>query len=190
MRLLAGRGVDVAFLPVWGWGPTLGPGHLDPPRAAEAVARIRPRVAVPAHWGTLAVAGTRVRGPLGARMRRLLGEAPRQFAGAVAQRGLPTRGLVTEPGGRGALERAATPCGGTGARWRWPGRAGAVRGEPGGAGCSRGPRVIAPTLSPSGAPPPGCWSPTPAGGWRWRARRRREQLDRPRLDRLPGRLLR
>jgi L-ascorbate metabolism protein UlaG (beta-lactamase superfamily) len=53
MSLLAGR-VDVALLPVWGWGPTLGPGHLDPERAAEAAATIRPRVAIPIHWGTLA----------------------------------------------------------------------------------------------------------------------------------------
>ena len=51
MAALAGN-VDVALLPVWGWGPRLGPGHLDPGRAAEAVARIRPRVAVPIHWGT------------------------------------------------------------------------------------------------------------------------------------------
>jgi L-ascorbate metabolism protein UlaG (beta-lactamase superfamily) len=46
--------IDVALLPVWGWGPTLGPGHLDPRRAAIAAGRIRPRVAVPIHWGTLA----------------------------------------------------------------------------------------------------------------------------------------
>ena len=48
---LAGT-VEVALLPVWGWGPRLGSGHLDPKRAAEAVLRIRPRVAVPIHWGT------------------------------------------------------------------------------------------------------------------------------------------
>jgi L-ascorbate metabolism protein UlaG (beta-lactamase superfamily) len=48
---LAGR-VDVALLPVWGWGPRLGVGHLDPGRAAEAVRRIRPRIAIPIHWGT------------------------------------------------------------------------------------------------------------------------------------------
>jgi L-ascorbate metabolism protein UlaG (beta-lactamase superfamily) len=44
--------VDVALVPIWGWGPGLGGGHLDPGRAAEAVARIRPRVAIPIHWGT------------------------------------------------------------------------------------------------------------------------------------------
>jgi L-ascorbate metabolism protein UlaG (beta-lactamase superfamily) len=44
--------IDVALLPVWGWGPTLGPGHLDPERAATAASLIAPRVAVPIHWGT------------------------------------------------------------------------------------------------------------------------------------------
>jgi L-ascorbate metabolism protein UlaG (beta-lactamase superfamily) len=45
--------LDVAFLPIWGWGGGLGRGkHLDPARAAEAVRRLRPRLAVPIHWGT------------------------------------------------------------------------------------------------------------------------------------------
>jgi len=48
-----GEPIDVALIPVWGWGPTLGRGlHLDPLRAAEALRRIRPRAAVPIHWGT------------------------------------------------------------------------------------------------------------------------------------------
>ncbi len=51
---MAGLGpVDVALLPVAGWGPSLGPGHLDPERAARAAALLRPRVAIPIHWGTL-----------------------------------------------------------------------------------------------------------------------------------------
>lgn len=52
MSALAGR-VDVALLPVAGWGPRLPAGHMDPVRAADAVALIRPRLAVPIHWGTL-----------------------------------------------------------------------------------------------------------------------------------------
>ena len=47
------HGLDLALLPVWGWGPTLGAGHLDPQRAAEALTLLRPRMAVPIHWGTL-----------------------------------------------------------------------------------------------------------------------------------------
>lgn len=45
--------VDLALVPVWGWGWTLGPGHLDPGRAAEAMSLVRPALAVPIHWGTL-----------------------------------------------------------------------------------------------------------------------------------------
>ncbi|MFF3339969.1 MBL fold metallo-hydrolase [Streptomyces flavidovirens] len=44
--------VDVALLPVGGWGPFLGHGHLDARRAAQALARISPRAAVPVHYGT------------------------------------------------------------------------------------------------------------------------------------------
>jgi len=52
MAQLTGR-VDVALLPIAGWGRTLGAGHLDPARAARATAIIAPRVVVPIHWGTL-----------------------------------------------------------------------------------------------------------------------------------------
>jgi L-ascorbate metabolism protein UlaG (beta-lactamase superfamily) len=45
--------LDVALVPIWGWGRTLGRGeHLDPAGAAEAIRRLRPKVAVPIHWGT------------------------------------------------------------------------------------------------------------------------------------------
>jgi L-ascorbate metabolism protein UlaG (beta-lactamase superfamily) len=86
--------LDLALLPVWGWGPNLGPGHLNPVRAAEAVARLRPRLAVPVHWGTLFPYG----------MTRLLPgrlhHPPRAFDRAVAERRLPTRVRVLPPGSR------------------------------------------------------------------------------------------
>ena len=44
--------VDIGLIPIWGWGPGLGGGHLDPARAAEAVARIEPKLVIPIHWGT------------------------------------------------------------------------------------------------------------------------------------------
>ncbi|MCH0563439.1 MULTISPECIES: MBL fold metallo-hydrolase [unclassified Streptomyces] len=44
--------VDVALLPVGGWGPYLGDGHLDAGRAAQALALLAPRSAVPVHYGT------------------------------------------------------------------------------------------------------------------------------------------
>jgi L-ascorbate metabolism protein UlaG (beta-lactamase superfamily) len=51
MSALAGS-LDVALLPVAGWGSKVGPGHLDPVRAAQALRLLKPRVAVPIHWGT------------------------------------------------------------------------------------------------------------------------------------------
>jgi L-ascorbate metabolism protein UlaG (beta-lactamase superfamily) len=52
MSAAVGR-VDLAFLPVWTWGPHLGPGHLGPRSAAEVTREISPAAVVPIHWGTL-----------------------------------------------------------------------------------------------------------------------------------------
>ena len=53
--------LDLALLPVSGWGPRLPAGHLDPRRAAEALRLLQPRTAVPIHWGTYSlVTGRRV----------------------------------------------------------------------------------------------------------------------------------
>jgi L-ascorbate metabolism protein UlaG (beta-lactamase superfamily) len=54
-----GPGLDLALLPVWGWGPNVGEGHLTPAGAAGAAAVISPRLAVPIHWGTLYPFGLR-----------------------------------------------------------------------------------------------------------------------------------
>jgi L-ascorbate metabolism protein UlaG (beta-lactamase superfamily) len=46
--------VDVALVPIAGWGPNLpSADHLNPLTAAELVAALEPRVAIPIHWGTL-----------------------------------------------------------------------------------------------------------------------------------------
>lgn len=74
MEELAGR-VDVALLPVGGWGPSVGAGHLDAERAARAAAIIRPRVAIPIHWGTLVFP---------ARSRRPRADAGADFAAQAA----------------------------------------------------------------------------------------------------------
>jgi len=68
--------LDVALVPVAGWGPRLPPGHLDPARAAEAVRRLRPRVAVPIHWGTLKPVYRRT---------PYSGGAPEEFAARVGE---------------------------------------------------------------------------------------------------------
>jgi L-ascorbate metabolism protein UlaG (beta-lactamase superfamily) len=91
---LGNLGLDVALIPVWGWGPNLGPGHLDPRGAAEATGRLRPRYAVPIHWGTLHPYG------IGRWMRAHMVDPPRRYANAVAELRLATRVLHTEPGCR------------------------------------------------------------------------------------------
>jgi len=52
MSAIGAEGLDLALLPVGGWGPTLGPGHLDPWRAAQALRLLQPRLAIPIHWAT------------------------------------------------------------------------------------------------------------------------------------------
>jgi L-ascorbate metabolism protein UlaG (beta-lactamase superfamily) len=69
---------DIALVPVAGWGPRLGSGHMDAAEAAKAVELIRPRVAIPVHWGTLLRVG------LARRHRERLDDAPRRFAEQVA----------------------------------------------------------------------------------------------------------
>lgn len=78
MEALRGR-VDVALLPIWGWGPTLGPGHLDPVSAARAAALVAPAVVVPIHWGTFL--------PIGLRRRHgdVLRAPAQEFAAQVAR---------------------------------------------------------------------------------------------------------
>ena len=91
MRDLAGS-LDVALLPVWGWGTRLGPGHLDPHRAALALQLLKPRVAVPIHWGTLY--------PIGLRRfrRRLMTEPPLAFAREAARLAPDVDVRILEPG--------------------------------------------------------------------------------------------
>lgn len=44
--------IDVVLMPVWGWGPNLGPHHMSPREAAHALNLIKPKIAIPIHWGT------------------------------------------------------------------------------------------------------------------------------------------
>jgi L-ascorbate metabolism protein UlaG (beta-lactamase superfamily) len=72
------RPLDAALLPVAGWSPTLGAGHMGPLDAARAASLIGPRIAIPVHWGTLSPLGP------GRRDRERLGDPPRLFAEYVA----------------------------------------------------------------------------------------------------------
>jgi L-ascorbate metabolism protein UlaG (beta-lactamase superfamily) len=89
-----GERIDVGLIPVWGWGPTLGRGlHLDPLKAAEALRLIRPRVAVPIHWGTYWPHA------LGRVYPERLVEPPAAFAEHASELAPDVRVALTEIGG-------------------------------------------------------------------------------------------
>ena len=87
-----GPGLDLVLLPVWGWGATLGSGHLDPDRAAEALRLLRPRLAVPIHWGSVTPI---VRGD---RRPELLTDPPHEFARRAAELAPEVDVRVLQPG--------------------------------------------------------------------------------------------
>ena len=86
------EGIDLALVPVWGWGPRLGVGHLDPSTAAEAVRLLQPTAVVPIHWGTLWPVG------MGRVMPGRLHQPPLEFARQSERVAPSTRVLVTQPG--------------------------------------------------------------------------------------------
>lgn len=90
---LTRKGIDLALLPVWGWGPKVGAGHLDPNSAAQAAKLIGARTTVPIHWGGYFPIG------LGRTHGRLLTDPPREFARIVERMSLPTTVQIVEPGG-------------------------------------------------------------------------------------------
>ena len=91
MALLAD--IDVALLPIWGWGSTLGTGHLDPTRAATATGLIRPGIVVPIHWGTYAPEDGRRHLP------SWFDSPPELFEVALADAGLSDTLHLLHPGG-------------------------------------------------------------------------------------------
>ncbi len=91
--------VDLALVPVGGWGPTLSEGHLDPREAATAVTRVGARWAVPVHWGTFWPAGLRRVAP--ANHDRLFTTPGPRFAEALAGSDIEARLLA--PGERADL---------------------------------------------------------------------------------------
>lgn len=101
LRGLTGRGrIDLALVPVWGWGPRLGTGHLDPERAARAVALSGAANAVPVHWGTLHPWG------LGRAVRSGAADPGARFARALAA--LPGNGRAHVLPVGGTLELRGT----------------------------------------------------------------------------------
>jgi L-ascorbate metabolism protein UlaG (beta-lactamase superfamily) len=93
--------LDLALLPVWGWGPSVGPGHMTPEVAARSLTLLRPRMAVPIHWGTLFPAGL-------ARLRAdRLTDPPRDFARHASRLAPEVRVRILEPGS--SLELRGAP---------------------------------------------------------------------------------
>lgn len=84
------RPLDVALLPVAGWGSKLGPGHMNAERAARAAELLRPGTAVPIHWGTF---HPRWKAP-GAWFR----DPPNEFAAQVAELAPEVEVRVLAPG--------------------------------------------------------------------------------------------
>ncbi len=98
--------VDVALVPIWGWGPGLGPGHLDPDRAAHALALLRPRVAIPVHWGTYFPMHKGI-----GKRPHYLATPPEEFAAAAAERAPDVEIRVLLPGEETVVDPALADTG-------------------------------------------------------------------------------
>jgi L-ascorbate metabolism protein UlaG (beta-lactamase superfamily) len=94
MAELAGT-LEVALVPISGWGPKTGPGHMDAREAAEALAMLRPRIAVPIHFGTYRRIGHQPEG-----------DPAREFVEHAAELAPDVRVVVLEPGESLEITRA------------------------------------------------------------------------------------
>lgn len=86
--------IDVALLPIWGWGSTIGAGHMNPQRATQATQIIRPKLVIPIHWGTYAPEDGRRRIP------HWFDDPPLEFASDLVEAGEHSRLRLLEPGDR------------------------------------------------------------------------------------------
>ncbi len=100
------EGLDVALLPIWGWGLRLPEDHMSPQTAAQALRILRPRLAIPIHWGTFLPLG------IGRCYGRYLVDPPRDFLRYAAEYAPDVRTVVLPPGEfitlDGLLESAAS----------------------------------------------------------------------------------
>ena len=102
--------LDVALLPIWGWGRTLGERHLNPETAAVATSWLDPTTVVPIHWGTYSA----VRFGRATRLVRSAADhiprcARRPRAGGPSLRAATGRFVATRHGRRRQLTRATGP---------------------------------------------------------------------------------
>jgi L-ascorbate metabolism protein UlaG (beta-lactamase superfamily) len=85
-------GLDVALIPVAGIGPRLPEReHLGPLTAARALTLLRPKVAIPIHWGTMGVPGNK-------RLQAHSEHASRLFAEHAAELAPDVKVIVLAPG--------------------------------------------------------------------------------------------
>ena len=84
--------IDLALLPVWGYGPTLRGDHMTPYDAAQALTLLRPRRALPIHWGTFR--------PLGKMWSRMsyFNDPPYTFANYAKRAAPNTKVHILQPG--------------------------------------------------------------------------------------------
>lgn len=148
---LAGGPVDLALVPVGGWGPRLSGGHMDPHQAAEVCELIGARWAVPVHWGTLHPPASR-RLPPG-----WMDRAGPAFVRALARRG-QVEPVLLAPGdavrlGEQGVERLG---GGADAAGRRAAGSGPAGGTPG----PSAPLEPPPGADPAAAFPPGDRTPS------------------------------
>ena len=92
LATMAGDPIDVAVVPIGGWGPRLSPGHMGPEEAATACRLSGARWAVPVHWKTLHM-------PAGKMVPRgWMDVAGPRFAEALAREAPDCRAAVLEVG--------------------------------------------------------------------------------------------
>jgi L-ascorbate metabolism protein UlaG (beta-lactamase superfamily) len=90
--------VDLALVPIGGWGPTLEDGHMDPVDGAAAVGRVGATWAVPVHWGTFWPMG--LRHLLRANHERLFTSPGERFVAELPRSGGGAKALLVRHGER------------------------------------------------------------------------------------------
>jgi L-ascorbate metabolism protein UlaG (beta-lactamase superfamily) len=90
--------VDLAAVPIGGWGPTLGDEHLNPEQAAAAVGEVGARWSLAVHYGTFWPVALRRLHP--ENHRRLFVTPPVRFHRAVEDLGVDTLALTPAHGER------------------------------------------------------------------------------------------
>lgn len=93
--------VDLALVPIGGWGPSLGEGHLGPEQAVQAIGQVGARWALPVHYGTFWPIGME-RVNRANHHRLFVRPAPR-FAEALAESDLATEEILPAHGERVVL---------------------------------------------------------------------------------------